>query len=295
MKTIKLLVILLLLMGVVMLAAYGTGVMRNHNAATMPTRAQLQQSLDRAIGWLQANAGTLRQDHNPALWWMIKEASERSGDPALREFFDAYDRSYLSRKPRTVWTLFFEPHYKPFVPDINMLASLQNYQLFFLYALSCDKALSEETVIKQQLDVDFCSMHLLQPRCVTHQLMGVRFLHRRNCGDHRQLSSDLADVILSQLFWDFRVTDSYAQRLLMLAESGHADRINGNWVRRLLIAQQADGGWADFHSVLTVGGRSLGWTTMRPAIGPKPSEYHTTAQAVWLLTLLIHDDNAAPG
>ncbi len=260
---------------------------QNNRDVDMPQAGELQSSLDRAVDWLHNNRQTIMQQHNPALWWMLKEASDIHPSPRLRDFYQQYKTAYLDKQRRNIWTPYFIPGYRPYVPDIVELDRLHPYQLFFIYALSCDADLETEAVIRQQFQADFCGMHFLQPRCTTHQLMGVRLLQQRNCGQHEQLAAQLLDTIETELTWDFRVTDSYLQRALMLAESGQYARIKPVWIQRILQAQMPDGGWSDFDPIIDIGRLSPGFTSTLPRIGAKPSDFHASAQGIWLMALLL--------
>jgi hypothetical protein len=123
----------------------------------------------------------------------------------------------------------------------------------------------------------FAKTIFLHPRCVTHQLMAIRLLQKRNCGDHRKLTMRLLDIIETELSWDFRVTDSYLQRTLMLAESGDMDRLKPVWIQRILDAQMPDGGWSDFHPLLDIGSMQLGMTSTWPATGARASTWAAPA------------------
>ncbi len=265
----------------------GYSLYQNNRDTVMPAAGELQVSLDRAIDWLYDHQHDIMQQHNPALWWMLKEASEINDSEKLKAFYQQYKTGVLDRQPKNIWTPYFTRGYKPYVPDILQLGRLRPYQLFFIYALSCDSDLEAEPVIRQQFEADFCGMHFLQPRCTTHQLMGIRLLQQRNCGQHEQLAGELLDTIETELFWDFRVTDSYLQRALMLAESGRFDRLKPVWIQRILDAQMDDGDWSDFDSVIDFAGLHLGFTSALPRLGAKASDFHATAQGIWLMTLLL--------
>jgi len=118
----------------------------------------------------------------------------------------------------------------------------------------------------------------------------VRLLQRSNCGDQKKLaslSSELLDIIHTELSWDFRVGDAYLQRNLMLAEAGRLDLIKPVWIQRILDEQNPDGGWDDVHSILPLGGNIVfGLSSKLPVIKKEKSGFHATAQGVWLLSLL---------
>ena len=92
--------------------------------------------------------------------------------------------------------------------------------------------------------------------------------------------------------WDFRgVVDSYLQKILMLAESGAAERIKPIWLKRVINAQRIDGGWDDFDEIFPLNsGRSFGWAGWSAHgwmwIHRPKSNFHTTAQGLYLMSLL---------
>ena len=116
--------------------------------------------------------------------------------------------------------------------------------------------------------------------------MAVRYLNKKQCGDFSALSTQLLDIIEQEITLDFRVTDSYLQRALMLTDS--ARNIKPIWLAKIINAQRPDGGWADFHPLIKISSIELGTTSTRPAKGPIPSDFHATAQAIWLLSMLIN-------
>jgi len=276
-----------IVLSVIVIAALAVAVYQNNKTTTSPTKTELQSSLDNAVEWLYINQQSIMRDHNSALWWMLKEAADISGSNRLKEFYQKYKSNHLDKMPDNVWTPYFKPHYKPYVPP-DITEKLHDYQIFFIYGLSCDKYLGEEPVIHKQLKSDFCRNHFFHPRCVTHQQMGVRLLQQRSCGNHDQLSTKLLDIIDTEITWDFRVTDSYLQRALMLAEGGRIRTLKPIWQKRILDAQMQDGGWSDFFPLLSLGSKQIGFTSTLPAIGPKRSDFHATAQGIWLMTLLVN-------
>lgn len=269
----------------------------NNKTASPPHPADIEKAYEKSVDWLVNNYPTLKHNHNPALWWMLKEATDISDNKKLAGVFAQYKADYLDTVPPNLWTPYFRKYYKPAVPDITFMQDFQPYQKFFVYALSCDKALAQENVIKQQLEADFCGMHYLHPRCVTHQLMSVRLMQARYCGDDTQLaalSGALQAIIIDELTFDFRVTDSYLQRVLMLAETGNISAIKPVWLQRILAAQNADGGWDDLHPVLTLDdARVFGWSSTLPRFRKIESDFHATAQGMWLLALLLQHQPAS--
>ena len=53
--------------------------------------------------------------------------------------------------PANLLTPLFDKFYRPNVPDIVLLSSLQDYKIFLFYGLSCDSDLASEPVIQQQM------------------------------------------------------------------------------------------------------------------------------------------------
>lgn len=280
------LLFILLGIGLVVTSLFAVGVYRNNLDQAWPQDEVVQQSMDAVIEWLEANDEYVLSQYNSALWHMLLRAGEISGDPRLTSFYKRYQETVLKRYPRNIWTPYFEDWYKPAVPSIEEMPTLRPYQLFLVYALSCDEKLGQEKIILEQLNKDYCSFHYLQTRCVTHQQMGVVQIERRNCVDTGTLKDDLAKIIEDELRWDFRVTDSYLQRIMMLFESGNSHRIKPVWIHRILAAQQEDGGWSDFHPLLEMGSLQLGTRSTSLGKGPRKSDIHATAQAVLILAHL---------
>jgi hypothetical protein len=72
----------------------------------------------------------------------------------------------------------------------------------------------------------------------------------------------------------------------MLAESGMAQKIKPVWLQRILDAQLADGGWGSLYMLLPVSRTHYLGLTDRPVIMEPRSNFHTTAQGVFLFSLL---------
>jgi hypothetical protein len=72
----------------------------------------------------------------------------------------------------------------------------------------------------------------------------------------------------------------------MLAESGMPQKIKPVWLQRVLSAQLGDGGWANLHMLFPVSRTHYLGFTNRPVIGEPRSNFHATAQGVFLFSLL---------
>lgn len=288
---VKIIISVFSIIALLILLTYSYNFYQNNRQVNRPDQNEITRALDKSIDWLHENRNTIETTHNPALWWMLKEASEIADNTELTAIYHGYKTSYLDRMPVNIWTPYFQKYYKPRVPDILSLQNFRDYQIFFVYALSCDSDLGSEPIVQKQLKPDFCTWHFLFPRCITHQQMGVRLMQQRNCGNSEalsQLSEALTDKIQSELVWDYRVGDAYLQRALMLAEVGRVADIKPIWIKRILDAQNPDGGWDDIHPIINMGDTTLGHTSKLPIISNLKSNFHATAQGIWLMSLLLN-------
>ncbi len=262
---------------------------KNNCAAPYPEQIVIDQSLNQGIAWLEANRASIFAEENPMLWWMIKQSAELTQNAVLVNLYGEYKQRYLDSNPRNVWGNLFDANARIFI-NPHELESLPDYNLFFLYASSCDSLLAQEPIIIEQLSPKFCDTRILSPACVTHQLTGLRIAQRYQCGDVEKIievSDQLQERILNQLFWDFRVVDVYLQRVWVMLEAGAGEKIKPIWIQRVLSVQNADGGWAGFESLVPLSNqRSLGFSSKGIGIGVNESNFHTTAQGVFLMSLL---------
>ncbi len=274
-----------------LLAWYASLLWQNNQTVEVTDRLSLSASLEKAIDWLEANQADVEKEHNPILWWMLKQSAETASNQRLTAFFQGYKERDLDSQPLNLWSPMFYPSAYVKIPSIEQLDFLPYYNLLFLYGLSCNRELESEPEIHRQLQPGLCSMHFLHPRCVTHQMMGVRFMQRSRCVNSAQLERlvrELQDMVVSEMIWDPRVGDAYIQRVMMLLDSGAADRVKPVWVQRILEAQNTDGGWGDLDPIVKLpGGRVFGFTSLLPSIGMQHSDFHATAQGIWLVSMLL--------
>ena len=261
-----------------------------NNMDSQIDRDELRTALVKSIDWLEQHKANIFEQDNTAMWWMMMHASQTTDEPRLRDFFTEYEHKVLNWRPNGYWTGFTDPEYRRDLPHSTKIQEahdfeLFEYQLFFLYGLYCDQELGEEEIIRKQLSSDYCPSALRAPACVTHQIMGLLLLEWRGCETHTDLSDTLLDSIESNLFWEFRTGDSYIQRVLMLVASGRS--VDSGWVRAILDAQNADGGWDDVHPLISMGPLQLGLTSRWPTLHAGKSSFHATSQAIWLLVLLL--------
>ena len=271
----------------------------NNHTSQMPDRKQLTVHLEKAIDWVEKNIDGVEAANNPPLWWMIKQSVELTGNIRLGFFYKRHEDLILSKASWYLWSNMFDSDASIKLPDFHLMQDLPNYNYLFLYGLTCDSSWANQLDVQKQLKPEFCSFHFFHPRCVTHQMMGVRFMQRRDCGDKEQVNKliqDLQKIILTELTWDPRLVDAYIQRVLMLVDSGAMSSINPTWVNRILAAQNEDGGWGDFDPLMRLpGNMALGFSSTKLVFGELRSNFHATAQAIWLISLILSENKKGDG
>ena len=123
---------------------------QNNQTISPVKTVDLQQHFTRSVSWLNSNYQTLQNTRNPILWWMIKQAALTSGNDTLEKVFSEYKKNHLDNQPANLSTPMFNKFYHPRLPDITLLSHLDDYQIFFFYALSCDSELATEPLIQKQ-------------------------------------------------------------------------------------------------------------------------------------------------
>lgn len=282
------------LLVVVALIAVGYGGLVGYN--NRPVEAPMQQDIsaswEKSVAWLMNNREEILRDNNPALWWMIGQSAELTGDSRLQALFDENLRDFKANHSRSVWQAFYSPSaFWGYSFPKRAYESVPDYQQYFLFSLTCGKELAENPLIAAQHEMNFCrTSHPVSPACVTHQLMGFRLQQRIGCDRVPGLAERIAasqNIIASQLTWDPRVVDVYIQRVLMLVDSGAPERIKPIWLRRVLDAQLPDGSWSNLQPLIPLGGgRYFGFDARLVGVGPLRANFHASAQGVWLTSLL---------
>jgi len=268
----------------------------NSAQAAALTPAEARASYERASAWIQRNREAVLRENNPMLWLFVREASRLAGDRQLEALADVYQqrstRDNLSR-------FFFDSAgiEQMRLQRVDLSGWGAPYQALFAYGITCNSPLRFDPQVESMLSPAACETGhawLRNPWCRTHQLMGLRFVQKNHCNPDEETARTIATVqdgILSELRWDYRVEDAYLQKVWTLIESGRRSEVRAVWVRRILAAQETDGGWtgADVMAPLP-GGRALFWEGgMRPRMGPSPqSNFHATAQGLYLMALLLN-------
>ena len=275
----QVLALLLVLIALPMIV-YGVVVWQNNRSVPPPSRQEIAASWEKSVAWLVANRQAVLQTDNLILWWMIGESARLTSDSRLQALY----RDCLAQEDRidrqSIWRAFFEPvlYWDASYPQRGYARYL-DYQQYLLFGMTCSKQLADEPLIVAQHNPGFCwRTHPLTPACATHQLMGFRLQQRNGCdrvGHLKEKIHVLQTTVERQLTWDPRVVDVYIQRLLMLVDSGVPARVKPRWLQRFLAAQLADGSWAK----------------SRPLFSNVQGNLHTTAQGLWLLSLLQQEEN----
>lgn len=281
----------------VLLAALLTylGAVFAHNRANPEVSvAELRAARESAAGWIMANQERLLSERNLYLWWMVQRSAAITGDKrleALAARFWQYERSSSAPSPLLVLT---DPLFRPQfggLADALRADGRSYYSYLMVYGATCDPELGAMELVEEQLRPDFCLRnHPLSPACKTHQLIGIQLARSHHCqapAQFNEVASALADDIERALTWDPRRVDVFLQRLLLLVDEGRAPALRHAWLRGALAAQAPDGGWADFQPLVPLtGGRSVGVTQKGIDIQAHKGNFHATAQALLLFSML---------
>ena len=269
---------------------YAALYLKNNRALEFIDKHAVSESLEQSIQWLVNNEEKILDDNNGMLWWMLKRSAEITRDYRILKLYKAYKAKYIDGNPNNVWRALFIPY-----SNINLnrydLRAFPDYNLYFLYGLTCNKDYAKREIIQKQMRTDFCpTEHPISPACVTHQLMGLQFRIMRQCGNKDAMlsqSRELQDMIFKQLQWDIRVVDVYLQRVLMLIDTGASERVKNQWVQNILNQQSADGGWGPYQSLIEIGGdKAIGFYGKGIKIVKPKTNLHATAQGVLIMSLL---------
>jgi hypothetical protein len=269
----------------------------NNRPAAPLSRPELAARLERGIVWLDGHGAELLADPNPALWWMLQTTNERvGGDPRLERLIADYRAKWLQPgSPVHLWRPLFGQDTLPGDSVFGQSFQFAGYQLYLLYALTCNEELRTLDVIVAQNEADYCpALWIAQPHCRTHQLMGLLWGLDRGCpGATRAVAVGVRRGIWREEVLDFRVDDAYIQRALLLTYAPSTRTpMNPLWMRRILANQLSDGGWDGAYPAMRLSAtRSLLVGTAGITVRTPQSTFHTTAQAVLLLARAL--DNHA--
>jgi hypothetical protein len=270
----------------------------NNRSIEAPSVSSISASFEKGVGWLLNNREAILGNNNSMLWWFIQESADITQDERLLVLFHEYKRRHLDPYPSNIWRHLFDDQSKtPII--LRQLEYFPDYNLHFIYGVTCSPDLEREEIIRRQNEPEFCAnYHPFSPACVTHQLMGARFAQRRGCLDPQvaqELVHALQKKVIRQLVWDPRVVDVYIQRVLVMAESGMLKELKPVWLQRVLDAQLDDGGWSNFYFLFPVSHmHSIGFKGHQLVL-QNPEEikgsFHATAQGVFLMSLVASEWN----
>lgn len=271
---------------------YLVAVLQNNRDASYPQKVKMQQQLEKSVQWLLRNQTEILSQNNPMLWWMLYETHKISHDVRISDLLEKYSQSNRQIM-KSAWAPLFDGQKHRYL-DSYSVHGLPYYKQHFIYALNCAADIEDELpVVTQQNNASFChqNAYFYRPACITHQLMGINFLLTKNCNflpNINEVSLSLQQDIVNQLTWDIRVVDVYLQRVLMLLITGAESSVKPIWIQNVLEHQLNDGGWGGFVSFTRWSdSKSLGFSGRGISTGQEKSDFHATAQGVYILTYLL--------
>lgn len=276
--------------------------LENREAAPV-SQAEARASYERTLAWLKHHQASVMLDDNLALWWMVQAAGHLKRDPylldlAARQQFARFGPGAVPHAHKRMLDPAADIVDVWFIPE-----KLEPYQRFFFHALSCKPLPLDEGDTSRFLHENMCRPQLGEvlfgdPACTTHQYIGFRFLRSVGCPRtprFAELESELLDDIEHQLVLDPVFKDAYLQRVLMLIWSGRQERVKPIWIRRVMKAQQADGGWMGYRQIPEIPGPLQPWTVREQWAARFPGvfksdgrklDFHATAQGLLIMALL---------
>ena len=290
-KAYRAVLIIILITVMVSCAIYGVLVLRNNRDIQFPGNDELERALESGIVWLVENKEKILRHNNHILWFFVQQSAEQTGDSRLTNLFNDYYKRYIDIPGSSYWRPLFKLNsWEPV--RFDQIEHLPYYNWHMIYAITCDSDLEMLTQIAEQNDPEYCFRFLYKPACKTHQLMGLRFMQLRGCGDQDQLVKSIASLginIHRQLVWDVRVVDVYLQRVLMLIEASRMDLVKPIWISNILDVQLEDGGWSNKQPLFKISDDLyFGFTGKGVSIFKKRrGDFHATAQGVFLLSMLV--------
>ena len=269
---------------IVFVVVVAFALINNNFAFTHPSHtafeAQLDTSLDRAIASIAAHPEDACT--NPPLLYMVADMESLSHDPRLRAVLEDYRENYLPHPMSVIDVAWYRLVNRnanvPIIQVADQHGQLNEFA-WDAYALATDKI---------SLAADDRASMFSRTKYVwgarQHQLLAL-VIYRDYNGGSPELDGTLnylAEKVARDEHYDFRVTDSYIQRIAFVLGAGRPDLVRSRWVDRILDNQRADGSWSYCW---------YGWcrgvfefsTTYRTN---DSNSGHSTIQAAWALTML---------
>jgi hypothetical protein len=269
-----------------------------------PTLAEKQLAYEHAKGWIRQNESAVLNEGNAALWWILSDAADVMDDTYLHELVKRYtDAHYPEGSPGLAWKRMVDPQAQAWTMGYDT-SELADYQKFFFHAVNCQPVSMAGGDTRLFLQQNMCrpqasKVLLGDAACTTHHLIGLQLYKRSRCKavvGVAEVEAELFDDVQAQLLWDPRVRDVYVQRVLVLQWFGRSQQVKPVWLKRVMSAQLADGGWAwsapmpelpSWLQGLSLGRFWRGFVLQQQLADPYASDFHPTAQGLLLMALSL--------
>lgn len=220
-------------------------ILSNNFSIAHPSRAQFASNVDRAIDsstqWISQHPEIMS---NPPLTFMVGDMASMSGDPRLRDMVARYMQSDRVRQPGDPITWFYARMVDGTteVPRLTILDTRGTTWQNRVDAFAVAPQKVELTIAERN---DLFSPTKFRWGSRYHQLIALD-IYRYFNGDSPQLVTVITPVtegVVNDQRFDFRVNDSYPQRLWAIFGAGRPDLVRERWVERLMSYQRSDGSW----------------------------------------------------
>ncbi len=229
----------------------------------------LDESIDAAVAWVLLNKKAILETPNAALLKMLDECDKMHKTDSLKKIVNSF--MFIPSKP-DCWKALIDPNRPINQTEFSNTIEKENIDnKWILYAIG-----KEKTDITPE-QIGLFNYNKWKGRKLTHQLWAIIHLRERSLSNDNieRLIEHLSNRIVKQLNSDIAVVDIYIQRIAFVLRAGHPDKIRRRWIERVIENQDMDGGWNDQWLCFTSG--------RRPVLKSKPTNPHTTIQALWLL------------
>ena len=227
---------------VVVVAAF---ILSNNFSIAHPTRTQFTANLDSAINasteWMSNHPELM---NNPPLTFMVSDMARTSNDPRMHGMVAGYMRSKRVRQPGEPITWFY-------ARLVDGTTEVPRLTIFDARDTTWQNRIDAFAVAPQKVELttaertDLFSPTKFRWGSRYHQLVALD-MYRYFNGDSPELASVMTPVtqgVVNDQRFDFRVNDSYPQRLWTILGAGRPDLIRARWVERLMSYQRSDGSW----------------------------------------------------
>ncbi len=231
---------------IAVVAFVGILILNNNFSLRSTSRAQFQAELDNAIErstvWMSTHPEVTG---NPPLMFMVGDMARMSSDPRMRDLVTQFVNTRRLKDPDRPITGFFTAMAEGTtnVPGLTIpdMAGLSWQEVADAYGVAPRKV---------DLPVAFRDT-LFSPTQLKwgkryHQLIALD-IYRYFNGPSPELDAVINPVtegVANDQRFDFRVGDSYPQRLWIIFGAGRPDLIRKRWVERLMSYQRSDGSWS---------------------------------------------------